>query len=330
MITVIIPCWERQEELRQALYSLAAQTEKGFKVIVSDDHSKNDMKSVCDEFDGALSIKYIRTHKNLGCGGNRRFALETLFADPTEYVMFMDSDDALMPQAIARLGQAIEHNQADIIATNIGLESHGPIQGTIEAKKAKTWLHGKIYRTQFLIDHQIQFPISLRTNEDLSFNLSLYAYDPESYFVDEMLYLWRSNDSSITRSKAHTDAQKRCNSLDYIDAIYFAFLHFGKQNLSNEMIANVINCYNYYQNAVCYGIWEQSYFSKLKKMLHHPQVSSVLVNIYNQPDLDFDFKQWCVSGDNLMFYGQTFGQWVMKFFTQEEIKQLITENKLRK
>ena len=111
MITVIIPCWERQDELRQALYSLAAQTYKEFQIIVSDDHSQNDMKAVCDEFDGALSIKFIRTHKNLGCGGNRRFALENFFAEPTEYVMFMDSDDVLMPQAIARLSQAIIHNE---------------------------------------------------------------------------------------------------------------------------------------------------------------------------------------------------------------------------
>lgn len=330
MITVIIPCWERQDELRQALYSLAAQTCKEFQIIVSDDHSQNDMKAVCDEFDGALSIKFIRTHKNLGCGGNRRFALENFFAEPTEYVMFMDSDDVLMPQAIARLSQAIIHNEADIIASNIMQESNKPTVDIIKAEKSKTWLHGKIYRTQFLIDNKINFSVSLKTNEDLAFNLALYAFNPESYFLDEELYLWRSNENSVTRAKNNQAIQEKCRSLDYIDAIYDAFLYYRSSTLTNVMIGNIINCYSYWQNAVAYGMKLDPYYSKMKRMLQHPQVARVLVNIYSHPDEDFKLKQWCVKGDSLIFYGQTFGAWIMKFFTTEEIQRLIIENKANK
>jgi hypothetical protein len=40
--------------------------------------------------------------------------------------MFLDSDDLLMPQAIARLNKAIQENGADLISTDIVEESTGP------------------------------------------------------------------------------------------------------------------------------------------------------------------------------------------------------------
>lgn len=329
MITVIIPCWERQEELRQALYSLAAQTSKDFQVIVSDDHSNNDMKLICDEFDGALSIDYIRTTVNLGCGGNRNFALKHFYGYPTEYVMFLDSDDVLMPHAIARLGIAIEKNNADIILTDIMRETELPVEDIIEAKNSKTWLHGKIYRSQFLIEHNIIFP-DIKTNEDLGFNLACYAYEPESYFLSEKLYLWRDHNNSVTRSPSSMTTIQKCRSIDYLDAIYFAFGHYKKDNLSLNMIANIINCYSFWQNATIFGVLHNKAERNMRRMLHHPQVSKTLVSLYVMPETDFQLKQWVVKDDSLVFYGQTFGQWIMKFFTQEEIKQLITENKLRK
>lgn len=329
MITVIVPCWERQEELRQALYSLSAQTEKVFKVLVSDDHSKNDMKSVCDEFEGALSIEYIQTPVNMGCGGNRNFALKHFYKNPTEYVMFMDSDDALMPHAIARLKLVIEKNEADLILTDILRESDRPEPDIIEAQASKTWLHGKIYRSQFLIDHELGFP-DIRTNEDLAFNLAIYAYAPESYFLHETVYLWRNNDNSVTKSPSSMITVQKCRSVDYLDAIYFAFGHYKKDNLSLNMIANIINCYSFWQNAVIFDVLHNKAERNMRRMLHHPQVSKMLVSLYNMPEADFQLRQWIVKGDSLVFYGQTFGQWIMKFFTQEEIKELITQNKLRK
>lgn len=329
MITVIIPAYERPNDLRTALHSLAAQTQPNFKVIVSDDHSTEDLKAVCQEFP-SLNIKYIRTYKNFGCAGNRNFALQALYENPTEYVMFLDSDDVLSPIAVARLEQAISTNQADIICTDIARESFGPEQEIISAEKSKTWMHGKIYSTIFLRDNNAHFPDGVKTNEDLAFNLSLYAYEPESYLLHEPLYVWRNNPNSITQSKDNTLIRNQCKSIDYIEAIYYAYTCYPKGKLTKQMIANIINCYSYWQNGVIYGFNMDPFYSKMKRMLHNKQTATALVKIYNYPDTDFQLKQWCVKNDSLVFYGQTFGAWVMKFFKPEEIAELIQETQKEK
>lgn len=330
MITVIIPAYNRPDDLRRALYSLAAQSVKDFRVIVSDDHSDEPLGAVCYEFNSILNITYARTPHNMGCGGNRRFALEYFFENPTEYVMFLDSDDALVPQAIQRLGEAITNNDADLICTDIIKDMVGPVQDYIKAGESRTWLHGKIYRSAFLKEHNINFPAHIKTNEDLAFNLSIYAYDPDSYLLSEPLYFWRFADNSITHSNSSLKIQQGCRSVDYIEAIYWAFGHYTKTNLSNQMKANIINCYTYYQNGIAYGTLQEVNKQHVRKMLHHPQVAEMLVKLYGYPDADFQLKQWCIRGDELVFYGQTFGQWIMQFFKPEEIKELIQKSGLQK
>lgn len=329
MITVIIPAWNRSDDLRQALYSLCAQTKSDFKVIISDDGSTEDLYKVCNEFMPKLDITYIRAKKNQGCGANRAMALEYFLGRAlTEYVMFLDSDDSLLPFAIERLEEIITHNDADIIITNILREVGGDSKNLILAKDSRTWLHGKIYRSQFFIDHDINFPVSIPTNEDLAFNLSLYAYDPESYLIDEEVYYFRDNPNSITKQ---TEKVRNCTSIDYIQAIYYAYLHYKKNKHPLEwlMINNILHCYNYYQRAIAYGTLTEPIKQHMRKMLHDPQVAEVIVSIYTHPEYKPSFDQWTVRDDNLLFFGQTFGSWIMTFFKPEEIKELIIKHNLQ-
>lgn len=328
MVTVIIPAYNRSNDLRQALYSLCAQTKKDFQIIVSDDGSTEDLGAVCQEFNGELNIQYIRSEYNSGCGGNRERALQYFLGRaPTEYLMFLDSDDMLLPQAIERAEDIITNNQADIILTDIWNEYDKDKKKLILAQNSHTWLHGKIYRTQFLIDNNVNFPISLQTNEDLAFNLSLYAYNPESYLVNEELYYFKQNLQSTTKQ---TDKWQSCQSIDYIEAIYYAYLHFKKNYtpLTNLMINNIINCYNYYQKGIVYNTLTNKVKQHMKKMIKDKEVALVLVSIYSHPGYSFQFDQWTVHNKSLVFFGQTFGNWIMTFFTAEEIKQLIKENNL--
>lgn len=328
-VTVIIPAYNRPNDLRQALYSLAAQTKQDFSVIVADDASTENLKEICDEFP-QLNINYLRSNKNRGCGGNRRFALEYFLGSaPTEYLMWLDSDDFLLPFAIERLTTVIAHNKADIIVTNIWRDySLTGEKNIIAADQSRTWLHGKIYRTQFLIDHNITFPISMRTNEDLAFNLSLYAYDPESYLLNEEIYYFRNNPSSTTKN---SDNWKKCSSIDYIDAIYYAYEHYMKQKhvLDTVMIATIIALYNYYQRGIIFGTLDEQHKQKVRKMIRNHQVELVLVSIYAHPEIDFPLDQWTRYDENLVFFGQSFGSWLMTFFKPADIQALIKENGLQ-
>ena len=64
MIDVIIPAYNCKSTLERTLGSLVAQTDPNFKVIIVDDCSTEDIKSIVDDYSSKLKITYIRNEEN--------------------------------------------------------------------------------------------------------------------------------------------------------------------------------------------------------------------------------------------------------------------------
>jgi glycosyltransferase involved in cell wall biosynthesis len=94
-ITVIVPVYNRTELLGEALTSALTQKPPPAKVIVVDDGSTEDVKSVVARFP---QVDLVR-QKNRGAGSARN---EGLRRAETTYVLFLDHDDRLLPGALAR------------------------------------------------------------------------------------------------------------------------------------------------------------------------------------------------------------------------------------
>ena len=69
-ISIIIPVFNRPEELAELLESLSLQTDSGFSVIVVDDGSSQKSDLVVAEFKEKLSIQYF-FKENSGPGSSR-------------------------------------------------------------------------------------------------------------------------------------------------------------------------------------------------------------------------------------------------------------------
>jgi GT2 family glycosyltransferase len=91
-LTIIIPCYNQISFARRCLSSLSNQTFKDFLVIIRDDNSRDDYKSLVQEFSN-LNINYIRNEKNLGAIGNMVSCL--LYECKTEFIMCLHEDDFL-------------------------------------------------------------------------------------------------------------------------------------------------------------------------------------------------------------------------------------------
>ena len=249
MLGIVIPAYKRKDCLREALESLTVQTMKRFHVIVVDDHSPEPLEDVINEFSNRLNIKYIYAKENGGPGAARQIGLEACYKAGFDLVMFMDSDDLLYPHTVARLTHEMNHNATDMISSGIWIEKKYEPGCPLPAEN-KTWLHGKIFRTQYLKDNNIYFP-PIRTNEDVAFNLMVSEGTEKKAIIEEILYLFRDEKTSITRCGENTAS---INGTDYISAIYYATRHLKERNsLTNQMFVNILNCYNFYQQALLFG-----------------------------------------------------------------------------
>lgn len=86
--SVIIPVYNRPDEIDELLTSLAEQQNKDFEVIIVEDGSTIDCESVVESYRSELKIKYFYK-KNTGPGDSRNFGMKKATGS---YLIFFDSD----------------------------------------------------------------------------------------------------------------------------------------------------------------------------------------------------------------------------------------------
>ncbi|MBR2235131.1 MAG: glycosyltransferase [Prevotella sp.] len=100
--SIIVPVFNRPDEVRELLQSLTQQTMKDFEVIVVEDGSQTPCKDVCDEFAGILDLLYYRK-ENSGPGQSRNYGAERARG---EWLIVLDSDVVLPEGYLAAVDEA--------------------------------------------------------------------------------------------------------------------------------------------------------------------------------------------------------------------------------
>ena len=91
--SIIVPVFNRPDEVRELLESLTRQTAKDFEVIIVEDGSKTPCKDVCDKFAGIRDLHYYYK-ENSGPGQSRNYGAERAQG---EWLIVLDSDVVLPP-----------------------------------------------------------------------------------------------------------------------------------------------------------------------------------------------------------------------------------------
>ena len=89
--SIIVPVFNRPDEVDELLQSLVGQTLKDFEVVIVEDGSEKPCKDVCDKYAGKIDVKYFMK-KNSGPGQSRNYGAERANG---EYLIVLDSDVVL-------------------------------------------------------------------------------------------------------------------------------------------------------------------------------------------------------------------------------------------
>lgn len=107
--SVIIPVFNRPDEVAELLDSLAQQTVKTFEVIVVDDGSEKKCDKIVAKFKDRLSIHYFYK-TNSGPGPTRNFAAEK---SSGEYLLILDSDCIVPAHYIETIEKRLQQSPLD-------------------------------------------------------------------------------------------------------------------------------------------------------------------------------------------------------------------------
>lgn len=97
MVSVVIPCFNAERWLAQAVESVLAQSVRGVEIVVVNDGSTDRSREVAEQFGDRITLI---DQPNLGVSAARR---EGVCRSKGEFIKFLDADDLLPPDALEAL-----------------------------------------------------------------------------------------------------------------------------------------------------------------------------------------------------------------------------------
>lgn len=214
-ISVIIPVYNREKLIKNALNSVLKQTiADKIEIICVDDGSTDNTVEVIKNYQKKHENIFLYQQENSGPGVARNLGIDKANG---EYIIFLDSDDWAPERAYELMLNYIREKDADVVIGRILRKIHGirnnswffpeRIEKYFNEYKNKNCSKeyiipivtpgptNKIIRTSFLKEHNIYIP-NEKMGEDLIFCLKLFRYAEKIFLLDEVVYMYESNFSN--------------------------------------------------------------------------------------------------------------------------------------
>lgn len=175
-VSVIIPVYNMEETIGKSIDSVLAQTWRDLELIVVDDGSTDRTPTIVDQ--AALRDGRVRVIHQPN-GGVSRARNAGLRAARGAFVSWLDGDDWMHPEALERLMDAIDRNQADMAYCNYenvdraGKAERRYAMGACEVITGQEALHRMICRT---------------LTQSLCFNLAPRSFYRDIHFPEGLLF----------------------------------------------------------------------------------------------------------------------------------------------
>lgn len=267
--SIIVPVYNVEKYLDRCLDSLQKQTFADFEVVLVDDGSKDSSNAICRAWLEKDARFRLVEKKNAGLGYARNTGLDNAVGT---FVVYVDSDDYLVPDALEKIHKRLEMTGADLCYYgHITYSASGMVYGTPPEKLSYTeqecdaFLHSILgpvpestefqfagvaawsgcVRRQLLEEHHIRFTSERETLcEDIVYNLQLCMH--MKYFVIEpsCLYVYCINDLNSLTTRYRTDRLEACIKLrDTLRGIMVEYKDAETQErITRTFIQNLIVC----------------------------------------------------------------------------------------
>lgn len=139
--SIVIPVYNRPDEVDELLDSLKGQTFKDFEVVVVEDGSEKICKAEVDKYGKVMDVKYF-AKKNSGPGPSRNYGVERAVG---EYVLILDSDCVLPEGYLAAVDEELRRDPCDAFGgPDCAHESFTPVQKAISYSMTSFFTTGGI------------------------------------------------------------------------------------------------------------------------------------------------------------------------------------------
>ncbi len=265
--SVLVPVYNVEQYLTFCLESILMQDFNDYEIILVDDGSTDGSGKLCDEY----ALKYpdcikVIHQENCGLLMARRTGIK---AAKGQFFMFVDSDDAIEVGTLKKIYAVLENHQYDLLIfhaftwngvskTKFGEpfkqksgelseeERHQYYISLLKRKTANSIWSKIVSRSIVDIDRDYAPVKHISTGEDLIQSMPILNNAKNIYYLNENLYLYRTNNTSLT----HSFSYQMYNSLRSVNLDVVEYAEVWK-NTWNIPDASELAAYNF----MC-GAWQ--------------------------------------------------------------------------
>lgn len=273
-LSIIIPAYNAAKYIERCVNSIVSQNYSDMEILIVDDGSTDDTLELSRTISHKpLSIKVL--HKeNGGVSSARNYGMDNAIGT---YLMFVDADDYLLPDTLAKAVEFAEKNRdADfcvfgfVRSARSGTATENILPSRIYHKTERleyiknldtvsfgsTW--SKLYKRDFITSHGLRFDTGIIASEDNCFNFNAVQVAEKIATSSLMVYFYDVNYQSAT---AKFIGEKYIeNARAYINIIYHTIAEIVKENgegaSDNKNAASIIQ---YSHTTFCHNTLYQIY-----------------------------------------------------------------------
>ncbi|MBR4619316.1 MAG: glycosyltransferase [Bacilli bacterium] len=275
--TVIVVNYNKGKYIKKCLDSIMNQTNNSFNVIIVDDGSTDNSRSIINMYKKYNNVS-VYFKKNTGVSDSRNFAINKV---KTQYFLFVDSDDYVVENL---LEECSKYTDFDVLSFNNYLVSN---KGKVEKDIPKPELvctngefvlkkfidnkclflvpWGYIYKTSFFRKNKLKYKVGY-VHEDVDLTTMALLKSSKTLSIDFYGYYYVLSDDSIMRNSNYEKMQLRVRSILYhFDNLKEYFINnIDDNNLRDSFL-------EYYSQLLLYTghdlkrRWRKAYSKELKK-----------------------------------------------------------------
>lgn len=228
IFSVIIPVYNVKNYLEKCIDSVLAQDLDDTEIILVDDGSTDgESGQICDRYaQNHPEQIHVIHQENGGLGAARNTGIEHASGD---YLLFLDSDDYILPGLLERMREVLSKNACEIIdfgfivdqdgrvkethAGEIGVQEPFTLQEHPEMLLVLPAAWRRLYKRDLFLRSGIRYP-SRVWYEDIRTTLKLFAEAESIISIPEAYYGYGVREGSITRNK---NVSRNAEILDAFD-----------------------------------------------------------------------------------------------------------------
>lgn len=202
LISIIIPVFNTEKYLPACLDSVISQSYPALEILCINDGSTDASGDILRQYKERDNRIVLLTQENRGASAAKNQGLALASG---EFLMIVDSDDILLPQALSKMHEAIHFEDADIVhggyinlnhqtggrkahIANCALLTQPQALVALLDKTVHHDLWAKLLRRSLFVEHHLSWPESIRHSTDVLIVYQAFHFARRVQIITDLVY----------------------------------------------------------------------------------------------------------------------------------------------